>query len=210
MTRKFSRFRDREEICPQLCHPAVHYAEMLTKLEKEGKHVFTKDDTQCCVLLDSCRRLAPVEPTSACSESLWFDHRCRARRHRRRSPRGTDRPDQPGPGHRGSSKITNEVGIYLFSALPGATYTLTADLPGFKKYTQKDVKLFVNDRLGLPPIVLEVGTTAESVTVEAQSVQLQTVSAERSGIVTGRQMVDIALNGRNFTSLLRTVPGAPA
>ncbi len=106
--------------------------------------------------------------------------------------------------------ITNEAGIYLFSALPGATYTLTADLPGFKKYTQKDVKLFVNDKLGLPPIVLEVGTTAESVTVEAESVQLQTMSAERAGIVTGRQMVDIALNGRNFTSLLKTVPGAPA
>jgi hypothetical protein len=84
--------------------------------------------------------------------------------------------------------ITNEAGIYLFSALPGATYTLTADLPGFKKYTQKDVKLFVNDKLGLPPIVLEVGTTAETVTVEAESVQLQTVSAERFGIVTGRQM----------------------
>ena len=106
--------------------------------------------------------------------------------------------------------ITNEAGIYLFSALPGATYTLTADLPGFKKYTQKDVKLFVNDKLGLPPIVLEVGTTAETVTVEAESVQLQTVSAERFGIVTGRQMIDIALNGRNFTSLLKTVPGAPA
>lgn len=106
--------------------------------------------------------------------------------------------------------ITNEVGIYLFSALPGATYTVTADLPGFKKYTQKDIKLFVNDKLGLPPIVLEVGSTSETITVEAESVQLQTVSAERSGVVTGRQMIDIALNGRNFTSLLKTVPGAPA
>src|SRR5262245_34225029 len=33
--------------------------------------------------------------------------------------------------------ITNEAGIYLFSALPGATYTLTADLPGFKKIHTK-------------------------------------------------------------------------
>ena len=106
--------------------------------------------------------------------------------------------------------VTNEVGIYLFSALPAATYTITADLPGFKKYTQRDIKLFVNDKLGLSPIVLEVGNTTESITVEAESVQLQTVSAERAGVITGRQMVDIALNGRNFTSLLRTVPGAPA
>src|SRR5438552_13786791 len=58
--------------------------------------------------------------------------------------------------------------------------------------------------------MLQVGSQAESLTVEAEAVQLETVSAERSGVVTGRQMVDIALNGRNFTGLLKTVPGAPA
>src|SRR5437867_937783 len=106
--------------------------------------------------------------------------------------------------------ITNEAGIYLFSALPAATYTVTVELPGFKTYKKTDVKLFVNDRMGLPPIVLEVGSQTESVTVEATAVTLETVSAERSGIVTGRQMVDIALNGRNFASLLKLVPGVPA
>src|SRR5438874_3387950 len=106
--------------------------------------------------------------------------------------------------------ITNEAGIYLFSALPAATYTVSVELPGFKTYKKTDVKLFVNDRMGLPPIVLEVGSQSESVTVEAAAVTLETVTAERSGIVTGRQMLDIALNGRNFTSLLKTVPGAPA
>ncbi len=106
--------------------------------------------------------------------------------------------------------ITNEAGFYLFSALPAATYTVTVELPGFKTYKKTDVKLFVNDRMGLPPIILEVGAQTESVTVEAAAVTLETVTAERSGVVTGRQMIDIALNGRNFTSLLKTVPGAPA
>jgi len=106
--------------------------------------------------------------------------------------------------------ITNEAGNYLFGALNAATYTITAELPGFKTYKKTDVKLFVNDRLGLPPIVLEVGAQGESVTVEAQAVQLETVSAERSGVVSGRQILDIALNGRDFTRLLKTVPGAPA
>ena len=106
--------------------------------------------------------------------------------------------------------ITNEAGIYLFSALPGATYTVTVELPGFKTYKKTDIKLYVNDKLGMPPIVLEVGSQTESVTVEAEAVTLETVSAERSGVLTGRQMVDIALNGRNFTGLLRAVPGAPA
>src|SRR5215470_1585025 len=106
--------------------------------------------------------------------------------------------------------ITNEAGIYLFSALPAATYTVTVELAGFKTYKKTDVKLFVNDKLGLPPVVLEVGSQAESVTVEASAVTLETISGERSGVVTGRQMADIALNGRNLTALFKTVPGAPA
>src|SRR5215470_5386083 len=113
-------------------------------------------------------------------------------------------------GQTARTTITNEAGIYLFSALPAASYTVTVELPGFKTYTKKDNKLFVNDKMGLPPIVLEVGAQGESVTVEAETVQLETVSAERSGVVTGRQIVDIALNGRDFTRLLKTIPGAPA
>jgi len=113
-------------------------------------------------------------------------------------------------GQTARTTITNEAGIYLFSALPAATYTVTVELPGFKTYTKKDNKLFVNDKMGLAPIVLEVGAQGESVTVEAETVQLETVSAERSGVVTGRQIVDIALNGRDFTRLLKTIPGAPA
>jgi hypothetical protein len=106
--------------------------------------------------------------------------------------------------------VTNEAGIYVFSALSAANYTVTVELPGFKTYKKTDIKLFVNDRMGLPPIVLEIGSQTESVTVEAETVTLETVTAERSGIVTGRQMVDIAMNGRNFTGLMKTAPGAPA
>src|SRR4030095_5665427 len=99
--------------------------------------------------------------------------------------------------------ITNEAGIYLFTALPAANYTVTAELPGFKTYKKTDIKLFVNDRIGLAPIGLPVGAQSESVTVEAATVQLETVSAERSGVITGTQILDIAINGRNFTSLFR-------
>ena len=105
---------------------------------------------------------------------------------------------------------TSGEGVYLFTPVLPGTYTLTVEVTGFKKYTQSNLTINVNDRLGLAPIALEVGATGESVTVEATAVQLETVTAERSGVVTGRQMVDIALNGRNFTGLLKTVPGANA
>src|SRR5258708_3804893 len=101
-------------------------------------------------------------------------------------------------------------GTFLFTPVLPGTYALTIETSGFKKYTQSGIVLNVNDRLGLPPISLEVGSTGESVSVEASAIQLETVTSERSGVVTGRQMVDLGLNGRNFTGLLRTVPGATA
>jgi hypothetical protein len=93
--------------------------------------------------------------------------------------------------------------------LPG-TYSLSVEVPGFKKYTQSQIVLDVNEKLGLPAIGLEIGRAGESISVEANAVQLETLTAERSGVVTGKQVVDIAINGRNYTSLLKTIPGVPA
>ena len=67
--------------------------------------------------------------------------------------------------------------------------------------------LFAQDRVGLPPIQLELGTVGESINVESSTVALQTVSAERSGVLTGSQMTELASVGRNFTDLLQTIPG---
>jgi Carboxypeptidase regulatory-like domain/TonB-dependent Receptor Plug Domain len=112
----------------------------------------------------------------------------------------------------GSARVlnTNSEGAFVFTPVLPGKYTVTVEVTGFKKYVQSGIVLDVNDKLGLPPIGLQVGTTGESVTVEAAAVQLQTLSGERAGVVTGSQVVDIAINGRNYTSLLKTVPGIPA
>src|SRR5262249_29894497 len=104
----------------------------------------------------------------------------------------------------------NTEGTFVFSPVLPGNYSVTVEGAGFKKYVQSGITLDVNDKLGLPPIALEVGATTESVTVEANAIQLQTITAERAGVVTGRQMVDIALNGRNYTTLLKVVPGVTA
>jgi len=105
---------------------------------------------------------------------------------------------------------SSSEGTFVFSPVLPGKYTVTVEMTGFKRYVQPAITLDVSDRLGLPPIALQVGATGESVTVEAAAVQLQTLSAERSGVVTGAQVVDIAMNGRNYTSLLKTVPGVAA
>src|SRR3989442_7329567 len=49
--------------------------------------------------------------------------------------------------------ITNEAGIYLFSALSAATYTVTVELAGLTTYKKTAVKLLTNDKLGFPAVV---------------------------------------------------------
>ncbi|MBI1896653.1 MAG: Plug domain-containing protein, partial [Acidobacteria bacterium] len=56
-------------------------------------------------------------------------------------------------------------------------------------------------------LTLELGALVESVTVEAQGTPVQVSSGERSGVVTGQQLSDIAVKGRDFVSYLITVPG---
>jgi hypothetical protein len=101
-------------------------------------------------------------------------------------------------------------GTFVFTPVVPGKYAVTVEAPSFKKYTQSGINIDVSERLGLPPISLEIGTTGESISVEANAVQLETQSAERSGVVTGAQVVDIAINGRNYTSLLKTIPGIAA
>jgi hypothetical protein len=98
-------------------------------------------------------------------------------------------------------------GTFVVTPVPPGTYTVTVQKAGFKKYTKTDVRLFAMERVGLPPIMLELGALGESVTVEASSVTLQTVSAERSGTITTLQIVDLASTGRSYTDLLKTMPG---
>jgi Carboxypeptidase regulatory-like domain/TonB-dependent Receptor Plug Domain len=105
---------------------------------------------------------------------------------------------------------TAPEGTFVFSPVLPGTYDVTVEASGFKKYTQSQIIIDVSQKLGLSPISLEIGTAGESISVEANAVQLETLTAERSGVVTGTQVVDIAINGRNYTSLLKTIPGIPA
>ena len=61
--------------------------------------------------------------------------------------------------------------------------------------------------LNLGEVVLSVGALNETVTVEAQVAAIQTANAERSGVLTTRQVEDLAENGRSLFDLTRVLPG---
>src|SRR5258706_2435922 len=102
---------------------------------------------------------------------------------------------------------TSAEGTFVFTPVPPGTYTVTAESAGFKKYVKRDIVLFAQDRVGLPPIVLEVGAVGDTITVESGAVTLQTVSRERSGVLTGSQMSEMGSSTRLYTDLLPTIPG---
>ena len=109
----------------------------------------------------------------------------------------------------GSTRIgtTDTGGTFAFTPVLPSDYKILVESPGFSKLEQRDIKLFAADNIALPDIILAVGSVNDTVNVEAPAVTLQTTSAERSGVITGSQVVDLALNGRNYTGLLKTIVG---
>ena len=105
------------------------------------------------------------------------------------------------------SAKTNSSGEYLFAALPVGQYDIGVSAPGFKKYQAKGVVLRVADKARVD-VSLQVGAATTEVIVEGQNVaQVETQSSDLTGTVTGTQIANLALNGRNFTQLVTLVPG---
>lgn len=104
---------------------------------------------------------------------------------------------------------TNDHGDFVVPNMPPSTYTLTIDAQGFKKLTAKGIVLSAADKLNAGEYTLEIGGTAETVTVSADAgqLQLQSNSGERSDLITSKQLNDVALNGRNVLDYMKLIPG---
>src|SRR6476661_8207011 len=102
---------------------------------------------------------------------------------------------------------TNSTGDYSQAALPPGSYDISVTASGFKKYQAKDVVLNVAEKARVD-VTLEVGAASTEVVVEGSNVaQVETQSSELAGVVTGKQITQLQLNGRNFTTLVTLVPG---
>ncbi len=104
---------------------------------------------------------------------------------------------------------TSESGGFSAPGLLPGTYNITVDAQGFKKLELTGIVLSAADKLNIGDLVVQVGTTAESVTVNATAgqIQLQASSGERSDLITSKQLEDVAMNGRNVLDYLKLVPG---
>src|SRR5215218_7005161 len=90
-------------------------------------------------------------------------------------------------GTRSAPAVTNENGDYVFPNVTADTYTIEVTLEAFKTVKRSGIAVSGGDRVGIPPLVLEPGALAETITVVAASPLVQTQSGERSYAVSLKQ-----------------------
>lgn len=101
---------------------------------------------------------------------------------------------------------TGGSGEFTAPLLPIGRYSLSVEAAGFQKYIQQDITLNVSDHLTFFP-VLAVGAATQTVSVEATANQVNLQSAQASVIISGTQVRELALNGRNWEQLVTLAPG---
>jgi hypothetical protein len=104
------------------------------------------------------------------------------------------------------------TGNYAIPNLPVGSYTVTATAPGFKTYSHPNLALSAGQVLK-EDVTLEVGSSAESVTVSAEASLLKTESGETAHNVTLKEMDELPLlvitaGYRNPYATLTTLPGS--
>jgi hypothetical protein len=102
---------------------------------------------------------------------------------------------------------TTSEGYFAFPDLTPATFTLTIEAAGFKKYRQTGISLNADQQRSLGQIRLEVGQVSDSVTVTAEAVAVDLATGERSGTLTGEELDHIALRGRDVFDAVSLMAG---
>ena len=110
-------------------------------------------------------------------------------------------------GNSTHATTTNGDGAYVVAGLPGGSYNIVVTAKGFQKYTAKNVVLDVATKIRVD-IQLTVGQITEEVVVTGESVaQVETQSSSIGSTISGNQVAQLELNGRNFTQLVTLSPG---
>src|SRR5579885_1717796 len=103
--------------------------------------------------------------------------------------------------------VTNSAGAYVAASLPIGVYTVTAEASGFQKLVHTGIRLEVG-AIRRVDMQLAVGSVSQEVSVHATRLHVQPDTPELSWVITGRQIANLNLNGRDYLSLTLLVPGA--
>ena len=102
---------------------------------------------------------------------------------------------------------SNESGEFQLRPLPASTYTLEIGSAGMSTLKRTNLIVELSQTLNLGNVPLALGSTDTTVTVDIQPNLIETTNSEHSDVITSKEVTETPLNGRDFTSLIRTLPG---
>jgi hypothetical protein len=106
------------------------------------------------------------------------------------------------------STTTDKDGAFLFVSLPNGTYTVSAEMSGFRKQVKSGYTLVADGRV-TADFTLPVGQMSEVVEVTVAGETVNTTSGEIARVVDREQVQNLALNGRQYLQLASLIPGSP-
>ena len=102
---------------------------------------------------------------------------------------------------------SNGAGVYVFPALPPGLYQLGAERSGFRAVSVEGLELQVGARVNVA-LPMAVASTVETVEVRAAGeAAVLTDSVSVGGVLSGQQVMDLPLPGRNALDLVYTQAG---
>src|SRR5580704_15716679 len=102
--------------------------------------------------------------------------------------------------------VADRQGEYLFVELPIGHYQVEVQARGFETYLQQGISLDVNETATVN-VHLKVGSESQEVKVNANADLVQSTVSSLGQTVMEREILDLPLDGRNFSQLGLLQPG---
>jgi hypothetical protein len=102
--------------------------------------------------------------------------------------------------------VSDDKGEFTTPNLPPGLYGITISKSGFQTLHGTNLELQIEQQVRTE-FHLELGTITQAVTVQALAPLINTENAVKGEVVVSEQMVEIPLNGRDFTDIALLTPG---
>ncbi|HEX4750466.1 MAG TPA: TonB-dependent receptor [Bryobacteraceae bacterium] len=96
--------------------------------------------------------------------------------------------------------VSDDGGLYDFFNVAPGRYTITAEAAGFQTFKTTDVVVDVNARQRVD-MTMQVGAVNQVVNVSGAAETLETDSSQHDQVINTQQIVQLPLNGRNYSDL---------
>jgi hypothetical protein len=103
--------------------------------------------------------------------------------------------------------VSESTGLYRFPGLTPGNYSLKTELAGFATFEVKTVVVNVGRTTDVN-VMLQPAGTQTTITVSEVAPLVETTKTDVGGVIENREVLNLPLNGRNFSSLATLIPGA--